>query len=97
MDKDGATQSPVWVVDFDGTLALHDVGDELCDSFADPAWRDVGAAWRRGELTLPEAQRRMWASVRVDRETMVRRAFLTVSAISMTSAPGYVLRLPDRA
>tara|TARA_B100001750_G_scaffold193842_2_gene164974 strand:+ start:2344 stop:3000 length:657 start_codon:yes stop_codon:yes gene_type:complete len=74
VDKDGATQSPVWVVDFDGTLALHDVGDELCDSFADPAWRDVGAAWRRGELTLPEAQRRMWASVRVDRETMVRRA-----------------------
>ncbi len=62
------------VVDFDGTLALHDVGDELCETFAEPGWRSVGAAWRRGELSLPEAQRRMWASVRADDATLVGRA-----------------------
>ncbi len=74
MDKEDLPAAPALVVDFDGTLALHDVGDELCETFAEPGWRDVGAAWRRGELSLAEAQRRMWASVRVDRTRMVQRA-----------------------
>ena len=75
MDKEGdRSRPPLWVIDFDGTLALHDVGDELCDTFADAGWRDVGAAWRRGELSLPDAQRQMWRSVRADRDALVARA-----------------------
>lgn len=74
MDKEDRSVAPTLVVDFDGTLAVHDVGDELCETFAKPGWRDVGAAWRRGELSLADAQRRMWASVRADRAELLDRA-----------------------
>jgi 2,3-diketo-5-methylthio-1-phosphopentane phosphatase len=58
----------VWVIDFDGTVTDKDVGDEVCDRFAPPAWRDIDAAWVRNELSLPEAQRRMWALARCERD-----------------------------
>ncbi|MBO6933645.1 MAG: haloacid dehalogenase-like hydrolase [Deltaproteobacteria bacterium] len=74
MDKEDHLAPPTMVIDFDGTLAVHDVGDELCETFAEPGWRDVGAAWRRGELSLADAQRRMWASVTADRTRMEERA-----------------------
>ncbi len=57
----------VLVLDFDGTVTEKDVGDEVCDRFAPPAWRDIDAAWVRNELSLPEAQRQMWALARCDR------------------------------
>jgi len=72
--EDRRAAAPTMVVDFDGTLAIHDVGDELCETFAEPGWRSVGAAWRRGELSLPDAQRRMWATVRADAAELVDRA-----------------------
>ncbi len=59
--------SPVIVLDFDGTVTEKDVGDEVCDRFAPPAWRDIDAAWVRNEISLPEAQRRMWALARAER------------------------------
>jgi len=61
---------PTLVVDFDGTLARDDVGDALCDRFAPRGWEAAGEAWRRGELTLPEAQRRMWSRVRANPATL---------------------------
>jgi 2,3-diketo-5-methylthio-1-phosphopentane phosphatase len=62
------------VIDFDGTLTLRDVGDEICERFAPPAWRDLDDAWVRNEITLPEAQRRMWAMVRATREAATKHA-----------------------
>ena len=59
--------SPVIVLDFDGTVTEKDIGDEVCDRFAPPAWRDIDAAWLRNEISLPEAQRRMWAMARAER------------------------------
>jgi 2-hydroxy-3-keto-5-methylthiopentenyl-1-phosphate phosphatase len=59
--------SPVIVLDFDGTVTEKDVGDEVCDRFAPPAWRDIDAAWIRNEISLPEAQRQMWALARAER------------------------------
>lgn len=59
--------SPVIVLDFDGTVTEKDIGDEVCDRFAPPAWRDIDAAWIRNEISLPEAQRRMWALARAER------------------------------
>ncbi len=56
------------VLDFDGTLTLVDVGDALCERFADPAWKAIDEVFERGGLSLPEAQRRMWALFRADRE-----------------------------
>jgi 2-hydroxy-3-keto-5-methylthiopentenyl-1-phosphate phosphatase len=55
------------VLDFDGTLTSDDVGDALCDRFAPPAWRAIDDRWVRHELSLPEAQRAMWALVRATR------------------------------
>jgi len=62
------------VVDFDGTLTLRDVGDEICERFAPPEWRDLDDAWIRNELPLPEAQRQMWAMVRATRAEAVGHA-----------------------
>jgi 2,3-diketo-5-methylthio-1-phosphopentane phosphatase len=56
---------PIVVTDFDGTLAELDVGDALCERYADPAWFEVERRLRRGELSLPEAQRQMWALLRM--------------------------------
>jgi 2-hydroxy-3-keto-5-methylthiopentenyl-1-phosphate phosphatase len=63
--------SLVVVLDFDGTVTTKDVGDEVCDHFAPPEWRDIDAAWVRNEISLPEAQRRMWALARCTREEAV--------------------------
>ena len=59
--------SPVVVLDFDGTVTQKDIGDEICDRFAPPVWRDIDAAWVRNEISLPEAQRRMWSLARAER------------------------------
>ncbi len=67
-------QPPLLICDFDGTLTRVDVGDALCERFADPSWRDVDAQWLRGEISLPEAQRRMWATVRATTAELVREA-----------------------
>jgi len=58
------------VIDFDGTIAEIDVGDAICERFAPPAWRQVDQRWTRGEISLPEAQRQMWALVRGTRAQM---------------------------
>src|SRR5262249_41364148 len=60
-------RSPVIVLDFDGTVTQQDIGDEICDRFAPPAWRDIDAAWVRNEISLPDAQRKMWALARAER------------------------------
>jgi 2,3-diketo-5-methylthio-1-phosphopentane phosphatase len=61
----------ICVLDFDGTVTKKDIGDEICDRFAPPSWRDIDAAWIRNELSLPEAQRRMWALARARREEAI--------------------------
>ncbi len=60
--------SLVVVLDFDGTVTTKDVGDEVCDRFAPPSWREIDSAWVRNELSLPEAQRQMWALARCSRD-----------------------------
>lgn len=55
------------MLDFDGTVTQKDIGDEICDRFAPPAWRDIDAAWVRDEISLPDAQRKMWALARAER------------------------------
>lgn len=61
----GADPAPhILVLDFDGTVTLSDVGDAVCQRFAPPSWRAVDDRWVRNEISLPEAQREMWALVR---------------------------------
>ncbi len=64
--------TPLLVCDFDGTITLRDMGNALCERFADPEWVSVRAEWRRGELTLPQAQTRMWALIREDRASFLQ-------------------------
>jgi 2,3-diketo-5-methylthio-1-phosphopentane phosphatase len=61
----------ILVLDFDGTVTQKDVGDEICERFAPPAWREIDAAWVRNEISLPEAQRRMWRLARCGREEAI--------------------------
>lgn len=63
-----AMDAPTLVLDFDGTLTQVDVGDALCAKFADPSWLEIDRRYARGELSLPEAQRQMWALFRATRE-----------------------------
>lgn len=55
------------MLDFDGTVTQKDIGDEICDRFAPPSWREIDAAWVRNEISLPDAQRKMWALARAER------------------------------
>jgi 2-hydroxy-3-keto-5-methylthiopentenyl-1-phosphate phosphatase len=62
-----ANRPLVLVLDFDGTVTEKDLGDGLCERFAPPAWRDLDVLWMRNQITLPDAQRQMWAMVRAER------------------------------
>jgi 2-hydroxy-3-keto-5-methylthiopentenyl-1-phosphate phosphatase len=51
------------LLDFDGTITQADVGDEICERFADPSWRDIDRLWEEKRISLPDAQKGMWALV----------------------------------
>lgn len=59
------------MLDFDGTVTQKDIGDEVCDRFATPEWREIDALWVRNEISLPDAQRRMWALARCSRDEAI--------------------------
>jgi 2-hydroxy-3-keto-5-methylthiopentenyl-1-phosphate phosphatase len=92
--------APSLILDFDGTLTLVDVGDALCARFAHPSWHDIDLQYARGELSLPEAQRRMWALFTAS-ESDARAFALEVGVLrpgvdallDRAEALGYALRL----
>ncbi len=49
--------------DFDGTIALCDVTDLVLQAFAAPAWEDIEAAWRLGEIDAATCMRRQIALI----------------------------------
>ena len=63
---------PKWhvLVDFDGTIAPDDPTDRLLECYADPAWRDVEAAWQCGEISSRECLERQVALLRVTPEAL---------------------------
>lgn len=62
------------VLDFDGTITKLDISDEICRQFAAPTWRDIDVQWENGELSLAEAQTRIWRLVRGTRQELVAHA-----------------------
>ena len=56
----------ILVLDFDGTIALTDVGNEICERFAPPSWTAINERYLNGELALNEAQHQMWSLVRAN-------------------------------
>jgi len=55
MDPTHAEQK--FLVDFDGTIAPDDPTNRLLSHFADPAWREVEAAWQAGAISSRDAWR----------------------------------------
>ncbi len=66
------TPSPAVVVlcDFDGTATPHTVINELLETFADPAWRDLAEAWERREITTPQGLPLCFSHVKATRAEM---------------------------
>jgi 2-hydroxy-3-keto-5-methylthiopentenyl-1-phosphate phosphatase len=64
----------ILVLDFDGTITDKDIGDEICDRFAHPSWKEIDEQWVRNEISLPEAQRKMWALASAGRDEAVAYA-----------------------
>lgn len=60
----------LFVIDFDGTLALKDTVDTLLERFAPAAWRDVEQDWLRELITAVECMGQQIRMVRADRETL---------------------------
>jgi 2,3-diketo-5-methylthio-1-phosphopentane phosphatase len=63
---------PNWhvLVDFDGTIAPDDPTDRLLERFADPAWREVEAAWQGGQISSRECMARQVALLRATPEEL---------------------------
>lgn len=70
------------LIDFDGTITLEDTTDGLFARFADPSWRELDAAWARGELSTGEQVRACYAMVRADHATI--NAYLDSLPIDQT-------------
>ena len=85
------------VLDFDGTLTQVDVGDALCDRFAEPGWKELGQRYARGELSLPAAQEQMWRLFRAsspDAQAYAREVgLLRPGADALLEAAGWTLHL----
>ena len=60
----------LFVIDFDGTLAVRDTVDTLLEKFAGPEWREVEQRWLDGEISAVECMQRQLRMVRSDRITL---------------------------
>lgn len=56
----------LFIIDFDGTLALKDTVDAMLDKFAPAVWRDVEQEWISGRITAVECMRRQIRMVNAD-------------------------------
>lgn len=60
----------IFIVDFDGTLAVRDTVDTLLETHADPAWRAIEQDWMDGRITAVECMQRQLRLVRADHITL---------------------------
>ena len=58
------------VCDFDGTIAPIDVTDLVLEHFADPAWLELEAAWKAGQLASRTCMERQVALLRCSRSAL---------------------------
>ncbi len=48
------------LLDFDGTISLHDTTDVILAAFADPQWHDVEREWIAGRIGSRACMSRQW-------------------------------------
>src|SRR5215510_3432383 len=70
------------LLDFDGTIAPDDPTDRLLEQFAEPAWRDIEAAWQAGTISSRECMERHAALLRATPQELDR----TIGAIRIDPA-----------
>jgi 2,3-diketo-5-methylthio-1-phosphopentane phosphatase len=59
------------VIDFDGTICLHDVSEEILAEFASPEWWDIDLEFQRGEIGSRECLARQGALLAGSKEAML--------------------------
>ena len=72
--------------DFDGTITIEDVSFMLLDTFTGSAWRDVLREYTEGRIPVGEFNRRVFAHVTEDRETLLDCA---LNSGKVTVRPGF--------
>ena len=60
----------LFIVDFDGTIALTDTVDALLEKFADPEWHRVEERWVAGQVNSRECMQAQLSLVMAERETV---------------------------
>lgn len=60
----------LFIIDFDGTLAVHDTVDAILERFADPSWEQVEQDWLQGKISAVECMTRQLRMVRADNVTL---------------------------
>jgi 2-hydroxy-3-keto-5-methylthiopentenyl-1-phosphate phosphatase len=60
----------LFIVDFDGTVAVADTVDALLEEFADPHWRQIENDWISGQLNSRQCMKAQLALVQSDRITI---------------------------
>jgi 2-hydroxy-3-keto-5-methylthiopentenyl-1-phosphate phosphatase len=58
-----ASASPIIFCDFDGTITLRDVTDQILDRFAAPGWVEIERVWAQGMIGSRECLERQLALV----------------------------------
>lgn len=66
----GLRAQMLFVIDFDGTLALRDTVDTLLEKFAPAAWKDVEQDWLQGRISAVECMGQQIRMVRADRPAL---------------------------
>jgi len=68
--------------DFDGTVAINDVGNELFDAFATEEWKTAVEEWKEGKISSKECLERECAATSISREDL--KAFCDRNPIDPT-------------
>ena len=77
----------VFVIDFDGTLALEDTVDALLTKYAPPAWQEVETDWLAGRITAVECMRQQIRMVDADRVALEH--FFRATVLDQSFLPFY--------
>ncbi len=67
-DSEELATGPIIFSDFDGTISLADVTDQILERLADPSWHGVEERWLRGEIGSRECLSEQIALVRTEVE-----------------------------
>ena len=60
----------IFIIDFDGTLAVRDTVDALLEKFAPAAWAEIESEWLAGRISAIECMQQQIRMIKADRITL---------------------------